>query len=229
MQDDIKSSFALLESTPAPSSKSEDSSITPPEAWGGERFSDKFRQPTSFLSRVGTSAQTSGSTLSGLPDMSLTENLQSLRTRGLSSIQETSFGYPEHISSSAMPMSPGNKGLLGQPNLDAPTSLTFPRRFSTYAERISTTSNFNDRTSLAVSSPKTKKTGAEGREELLNSFLSKSDASTAAELGALPAINVWVADLLDKSSSLVWSDFPFKYAPSEEKKEIKTLEHELLF
>ncbi|KAM1028778.1 hypothetical protein FF1_041324 [Malus domestica] len=188
-QDDIKSTFALLESTPAPSSKSEDSSITPPEAWGGERFSDKFRQPTTFLSRVGTSAQTSGSTLSGLPDMSLTENLQSLRTKGLSSIQETSFGFPEHISSSAMPMSPGNKGLLGQPNLDAPTSLTFSRRFSTYAERISTTSNFNDRTSLAVSSPKTKKTGAEGREELLNSFLSKSDASTATELGALPAIN----------------------------------------
>ncbi|XP_048446474.1 protein NEDD1 isoform X1 [Pyrus x bretschneideri] len=190
-QDDIKSSFALLESTPAPSSKSEDPSITPPEAWGGERFSDKFRQPITFTSRIGMSAQTSGSTLSGLPDMSLTAKFANLRTKDLSSIQETSLGFQEHISSSAMPMSPGNKALLGQANLDSPTSLTLPRRFSTYAERISTTSNFNDRTSLAVSSPKTKKTGAEGREELLNSFLSKSDTSTATESGVLPAVNVW--------------------------------------
>ncbi|KAM1183016.1 hypothetical protein ACFX19_001441 [Malus domestica] len=188
-QDDIKSSFALLESTPAPSSKSEDPSITPPEAWGGERFSDKFRQPITFTSRIGMSAQTSGPTLSGLPDMSLTAKFANLRTKDLSSIQETSLGFPEHISSSAMPMSPGNKALLGQANLDSPTSLTLPRRFSTYAERISTTSNFSDRTSLAVSSPKTKKTGAEGREELLNSILSKSDTSTATESGVLPAMN----------------------------------------
>ncbi|KAK9283124.1 hypothetical protein L1049_011355 [Liquidambar formosana] len=33
-QDDTQSSFTLLGSTPTPSSKSEDSSITPPEAWG---------------------------------------------------------------------------------------------------------------------------------------------------------------------------------------------------
>ncbi|ONI24452.1 hypothetical protein PRUPE_2G241200 [Prunus persica] len=202
-QDDTKSSFALLESTPAPSSKSEDSSITPPEAWGGERLSDKYthlRQPITFPSRFGMSAQTSGSILSGLPDMSLTASLTSisssanlgssypnLRTKDVSSNQETSLGFPEHISSSAMPMSPGNKGIMG--HLDSPTSLALPRRFSTYAERISTTSSYNDRTSLAVGSPKTKKTGAEGREELLNSLLSKSDSSTATESGILPAMN----------------------------------------
>lgn len=40
VQDDIQSSlFALSDSTPAPSSKSEDSSVTLPEAWGCERFS----------------------------------------------------------------------------------------------------------------------------------------------------------------------------------------------
>nr|POF22506.1 isoform 2 of protein nedd1 [Quercus suber] len=33
-QDDTRSSFTILGSTPSPSSKSEDSSITPPEAWG---------------------------------------------------------------------------------------------------------------------------------------------------------------------------------------------------
>ncbi|PRQ38117.1 hypothetical protein RchiOBHm_Chr4g0410231 [Rosa chinensis] len=63
-QDDGKSSFALLESIPAPYSKSEDSSITPPEAWGGERLSDKYTnllQPNIMPSRFGMSAQTSGS------------------------------------------------------------------------------------------------------------------------------------------------------------------------
>lgn len=210
MQDDTKSSFALLESTPAPSSKSEDSSITPPEAWGGERLSDKYthlRQPITFPSRFGMSAQTSGSILSGLPDMSLNASLTSisssaslglsypnLRTKDASSSLETSLGFPEHISSTGMPMSPGNKGITGQANLDSPTSLTLPRRFSTYAERISTTSSFSDRASLAVGSPKTKKTGAEGREELLNSLLSKSDTSTSTESGMLPAMNVWVTD-----------------------------------
>lgn len=205
VQDDSKSSFARLESTPAPYSKSEDSSITPPEAWGGERLSDKYTnllQTNTMPSRFGISAQTSGSILSGLPDTSLSTsqtsisstnsslNYANMRIKDVSFNQETSLGFLEHVNSSAVPMSPGSKGITGQSNHDSPTSsLTLHRRFSTYAERIGTTSSFSDRTSLAVGSPKTKKTGAEMRE-LLTSFVSKSETSTATESGILPAMNV---------------------------------------
>jgi protein NEDD1 len=41
-----------------------------------------------------------------------------------------------------------------------------------------------------VVSPKTKKTGVETREELLNSILSRSDVLAVTEPGILPAVNV---------------------------------------
>ncbi|KAJ4719943.1 protein NEDD1 [Melia azedarach] len=75
-QDDSRSSLTLLGSTPAPSSKSEDSSITPPEAWGGEKLSDKFAhlcQPLNLPSRFGMSSSsgpTSSSMYTGLQDLS---------------------------------------------------------------------------------------------------------------------------------------------------------------
>lgn len=205
-QDDARS-FALLGSTPSPSSKSEDSSITPPEAWGGEKLSDKFallRQPLNMPSRYGMSTSsglTSSSMYSGLQDVSLSQtsissltdsNLshENLRTKDVTSYQETSsLGFPEHLSSSFPSLSLGTKGILGSGNLDSsrPSSLTLthrePRR--TYAERISTTSG----TSLSVGSPKTKKTGAETKEELLSNFLSRSDTSAVVEPGIPPAIN----------------------------------------
>ncbi|KAL6123642.1 hypothetical protein ACLB2K_076161 [Fragaria x ananassa] len=201
-QDDSISSFPRLESTPAPYSKSEDSSITPPESWGGERLSDKYinlLQPSIKPSRFGMSAQTSGSLMSGLPDTSLSTsqtsisytslNYANMRIKDLSFSQENSLGFPEQVNSSAIPMSPGSKGITGQSNLDSPTSsLSLHRKFSTYAERIGTTSSFSDRTSLAAGSPKTKKTGAEMRE-LLTSLVSKSDTSTVTESGILPAMN----------------------------------------
>lgn len=212
MQDDSRSSLTLLGSTPAPSSKSEDSSITPPEAWGGEKLSDKFAhlcQPLNLPSRFGMSSSsgpTSSSMYTGLQDLSsplsqtsvssLTNSNMShenLRIKDISSYQEiSSLGFPEHLSSSLTSLSLGTKGIMGGPtNVDSPrTSLTLPRRFSTYAERISTTSAFSDSTSLSVGSPKVKKTGAETREELLSSLLSRSDTSTAVEPGTLPAINV---------------------------------------
>lgn len=212
MQDDSGSSLALLGSTPAPSSRSEDSSITPPEAWGGEKLSDKFAhlcQTQNLPSRFAMSTSsglTSSSMYSGLQDpsssisqMSMSQltnsNLghENLHTRDVSPYQETSsIGFPEHLSSSLTSLSLGTKGIVGSANLDSPRTLssTLPRRFSTYAERISTTSAFSDATSLSVGSPKTKKTGSETREELLSSLLSKSDTLAAIEPGTLPAINV---------------------------------------
>ncbi|KAJ0102632.1 hypothetical protein Patl1_06464 [Pistacia atlantica] len=192
-QDDTRSSFAESVSTPSPSSKVEDSSITPPEAWGGEKLPDKFtnlRLPARF-GTLTSGGLTSGSAYSDLSsslsqtNMSLltSSNLsyENLRPKDVSSNQEpSSLGFPENFSCSTTSLSLGAKGFVGPANLDLPrTSLTLPRRFSTYAERISTTSAFSDGTSPISGSPKTKKTGAETREEILSSLLSRCDTSAA--------------------------------------------------
>ncbi|KAA8532743.1 hypothetical protein F0562_032776 [Nyssa sinensis] len=177
-QDDTRS-LSPLGSTPTMSSKSDSSSsITPPEAWGGERLSDKFihhRQPVTLPSRFSMLTSTSlssGSMFSGLQDLPL--------STGQTSMSSITNSRPEF----------GTKGITGQANLESlGPALTLPRRFSTYAERISTTPSFSDGTSLSVGSPKTKKTGAETREELLHSLLSRSDMSSAMEGGILPSTN----------------------------------------
>lgn len=191
-----------MTSTPTASSRSDDSSsITPPEAWGGERFSDRlahlrqsrFAMPTS-------SSLASGTMFSGLQDTfpashsmsSLTSSslgLENLRVRETSN-EETSLGSSDHVPLSSTSLSLGTKGLTGQGNLDSlGTALALPRKFSSYAERISTTSSFSDGT-LSVGSPKTKKTGAETREELLNSLLSRSDTASPKATGAFQSMNV---------------------------------------
>ncbi|XVF75264.1 hypothetical protein PTKIN_Ptkin13bG0173700 [Pterospermum kingtungense] len=204
-QQDDSRSFTALGSTPTPSSKSEEASITPPEAWGGEKVSDKFTHLRQLPSRFGMQVSgglTSSSIYSGLDQSSTlsqtsissltSSNLsyENLHTKDVSSIQETTLGFPEHFSSSMSSLSLGSKGITGAGHLDSPkvASLALPRRFSTYAERISTTSAFTDGTSL-VASPKTKKTGAETREELLSSLLSRSDSMAAVESGILPTMN----------------------------------------
>ncbi|KAF5742700.1 Transducin/WD40 repeat-like superfamily protein isoform 1 [Tripterygium wilfordii] len=212
-QDDNRD-FTFLGSSPSPSSKSEDSSITPPEAWGGDRFSDKFahlHQPLNFSSRFGMSSSgsiTSGSMFAGVQDLSSSTSQMSmssltnstlsytgLQAKDVSSNQDTSLGFREHLSSNSTSLSLSTKNITGYANLEAPgsPSLTLPRRYSTYAERISTTLSLSDGTSLSLGSPKTKKTGAETREELLNSLLSRSDSSAAAESGMVPATNGGIA------------------------------------
>ncbi|XVE52606.1 hypothetical protein DITRI_Ditri02bG0135300 [Diplodiscus trichospermus] len=202
-QEDDTRSFTALGSIAAPSSKTAEASITPPEAWGGEKISDKFAHLRRLPSRFGMQASgglTSGSIYSGQDQSSTLSqtSITSLTSSNLSyenlrsSNQETSFGFPERLSPSSMSsLSLGSKGVTGAGNLDSPklASLAVPRRFSTYAERISTTSAFSDGTSL-VASPKTKKTGAQTREEFLSSLLSRSDSLAAVESGTLPAMNV---------------------------------------
>lgn len=183
-----------------PSSKSEDSSITPPEAWGGDKMSSKLphlRQPINLTSRLRMSSanQLAGSTFSVTQDSAssmTTSNLGQLNlltTKDASStVDSSSFGFPENPLSSSLSLNFGAKGLLGQTAPDSP--LAFSRRFSTYAERISTASSFMDGTSVAIGSPKIKKTGAETKEELLNRLLSRPEISAASEPLSLPAINV---------------------------------------
>ncbi|XP_050209828.1 protein NEDD1 [Mercurialis annua] len=197
------SSFTFGESSPAPSSKSEESSITPPEAWGGEKISDKPVLPRQSLSRFGLLASGGSTMFSGFQDLSsstsqtITTSLTNfnlsfpnIRT-DISSNQETLTGFPELTSSSSMSQSMGTKSIIGPANLDMPGlgTLTLPRKFSTYAERISTASSLGDGISLAVNSPKMKKTGSETREELLSSLLSRSDSLATTEPGSFPATN----------------------------------------
>ncbi|KAL3523900.1 hypothetical protein ACH5RR_016734 [Cinchona calisaya] len=207
-QDDAYSTFSQVVSTPAASSRSTDaSSISPPEAWGGEKLSDKLAQlrqsvnmPSRFAS-LNSSSLTSGSMFSGLQDVTLPagQNMNSLTSSGLSlanlrvreaSNQETSFGSSEHVSFSSSSLSLATRSSTSQANLDSlGPALSLPRRFSSYAERISTAPSFTDGTSLSVGSPKTKKTGAETREELVNSWLARSDRLYTAEAGVLPSMN----------------------------------------
>ncbi|KAK9664849.1 hypothetical protein RND81_14G073500 [Saponaria officinalis] len=208
-QDDTHSSLPGF--TSAPAYRSDDSSsITPPEAWGGETLSDKlalFRQTGSVPSRFAmlTSSSSSASTFSGLQDPSpTTSNYPSspslisanLRAKDTSSGLETSPGFSGHVpySSGHIPFSSLNLNIgsnSSQPNLEsiAPSSWNFSRKLSTYAERISTSVSHSDGVSASLGSPKIKKTGVETREELRNSLLSRSDTSSAFEPGMPPSEN----------------------------------------
>ncbi|XP_034675821.1 protein NEDD1-like isoform X2 [Vitis riparia] len=201
---DTHASLTAPGSSTTSSFKSEDTSITPPKAWGGERFSDKFthhRQPT--LSRFGmlaASGLASGSMFSGLQELwssrshmsgssSSNQNLTfaNLRAKDFSFNQETPLGVPENFPSISVSLPLDTKAVTRQGNLElpgSPASLTLPRRFSTYAERISTTLSSSDGTS-PVGSPKIKKTGAETRAEILNGLFN-SVTSAASEAGTHP-------------------------------------------
>ncbi|CAM8995393.1 unnamed protein product [Rhodiola kirilowii] len=191
-QDDGQSSFIMLESSPNHSSKADAASITPPEAWGGEPISDKFtqnRQSINFPSRFGSSTSrelTSGPMFSGLND-----SILSTSHSGMSTLDGPSLGYgnilnkdvtsftsvlSEHTYPSTVT---SVKSVFGQTNPEFPgaASLNLQRRFSTYG------------TSFATGSPKTKKTGVETRDELLNSLPSRSDTSAGMDSGNILATN----------------------------------------
>ena len=143
MQDENRS-LSQLGSTPAFSKNSDSSSITPPEAWGGERLSDKFtyhRHSVNLPSRfamMGSSSLMSGSMFSGSQDLTSSSqtstsylansslSLANLR-RDISSNQETSLGFLEHVPSSSTSISLGTKSTTGQSNLDVlGSTLTLP-------------------------------------------------------------------------------------------------------
>ncbi|KAI3470796.1 hypothetical protein Pfo_027459 [Paulownia fortunei] len=193
-QDDVHSTFSQLTSNLASTRTDGSSSVTPPEAWGGERLSDKFNHqlksinmPSRFAMLTSSSSST-GLMLSGLQESlptnhstsSLTSSLSLINLRGReNSNQEISSGTSEAVSS---PL--GTKTITGQANLDTlGPALSLPRRFSSYAERIGATSSLSEASSLSVGSPQSKKTGAETRERLLNSLLSRSDIQSATGTG----------------------------------------------
>ncbi|VVB13391.1 unnamed protein product [Arabis nemorensis] len=206
-QDDMRDAFSPFgTTTPTASSKSEDSALTPPEAWGGDKLSEKFNQlvnekfshlhPPSRLGVCSTNASTSGSMFSSSQDFPSSfgqtnlakASLEFPRMRDFSSNFETS----STLTDNNLPSSPLlTKGIAASGNIDAlKLSPSFTRRFSTYAERISTTSSFSDGTSLSLgSSPKIKKTGAETREDVFNNLLSRPEIVAATEAGGPQVMN----------------------------------------
>ncbi|XP_010558102.1 PREDICTED: protein NEDD1-like isoform X2 [Tarenaya hassleriana] len=204
-QDDVRAGILSFGSTPNASSKSEETAVTPPEAWGGEKLSDKFNHVAGekfadkfnhlhIPSRLGipsssAATTTSGSMFSSSGDFSSSSLSQTVfpRIRDFSSNSETSSTPTDNMSSSPLL----TKGIItGPANIDPlRLSSNFPRRFSTYAERISTASSLSDGASLSLGSPKIKKTGAETREEVLNNLLPRSEMTAATEPGAIPSMN----------------------------------------
>ncbi|XP_008777699.1 protein NEDD1 [Phoenix dactylifera] len=204
------SSVISSAATQVASSKGETSSFSStPEAWGGNALLDKLthRQPISLSRFVPSVSLATGPIFAGLQDSSSSsshsknsatisstsftnmQNKLALNHANSSVIMESSSAY--HLSSVSTSLGTKMMPSSSSSNLELPgTSLsTFPRRYSTYAERISTTSSFSEGIASAVGSPKSKKTGAETREELLNSLLSGQEASNASGTGSLPAIN----------------------------------------
>ncbi|MQL85510.1 hypothetical protein Taro_018025 [Colocasia esculenta] len=204
-QEDAPSTVSSqLSDTLVASSRSEFSSTTTTEALGGSVLPEKLtsrRQPVSLSRFLPTGSLPSGSVFAGLQDSSVPSGYStksSLAGPGFSSsnLQSNASGTSESSSAfhlSSVSTSLGTKTQAGQTNLDIPGTLSsvLPRRFSTYSERISTI--IGDGPSSAVGSPKSKKTGAETREELINTLLSRHDSSSSAGTVSLPAINVGVA------------------------------------
>ncbi|KAI3817778.1 hypothetical protein L1987_11576 [Smallanthus sonchifolius] len=191
VQDDNHNLVSQPLSSPLSLKPDEPSSITPPEAWGG--VSDKFLRPrqqgalpSRFATLASSSSISSGSMMAGLQDLSLPSSQTGInfRVRDTSSNQESPLAYSE-IPFGSTSLSLGLKGNLESSGL----TLNQTRRFSSYAERISTNPSFSDGTSIAVGSPKTKKTGPETREDILSSFTPRHETSAVTELGIPPSVN----------------------------------------
>ncbi|CAH2054065.1 unnamed protein product [Thlaspi arvense] len=209
-KDDTGAALSPFVSTPTVPSKGEYSALTPPKAWGGERFnhlaanekySDKFSHlnPPLRLGVSSSSASTSGSTMfSGSRDfpLSLGQNQTSLANVSISSdfpgIRDFSSKFEKSSApADSFPSSPLlTKGVAAPGNIDSlRLSPSFTRRFSTYAERISTTSSFSDGAFLSFGSPKIKKTGGETREDVLNNLLQRPEKAASTDAGSLPIMN----------------------------------------
>lgn len=162
--------------TPAVSSKSESSfSPTPPEAWGGNDNFTHRQNATSTASHLLPSVTlASESTYLGLQD-TFSPTVNPLASSRLKSVHLQNKVTFENES-------------LAHGLMDS-TAQLLPRKYSTYAERISTASTFSDGIGSAANSPKLKKTGLETRENVLSNLHLKQNTSYSVGQGSVPAIN----------------------------------------
>uniref|UniRef100_A0A0E0EQ10 Uncharacterized protein n=1 Tax=Oryza meridionalis TaxID=40149 RepID=A0A0E0EQ10_9ORYZ len=134
-------------------------SITSPETATGNALSDRLTHRQQ-VSRFGASAfQTGSFAFAGLQDSASTTGLM------------------------AKTMPPVNSD---QPGAAQSSSQWRP---STYTDRVSTSSVFSEGLASAFGSPKSKKTGAETKDELLSSLLSRQEAAAASSSANLVANN----------------------------------------
>lgn len=195
-QDDASS----VSTTPLPSWKSEPS-ISSPETSTGNAVPDRVPHRQQ-ISRFGQSAfQTGSLAFAGLHDSgsttslslkgSLTSNiLMNLQNKGVlsnahSPLETSSASLQSSISSSFMSKT------LASVSSDLPGAAQSNSSWkpSTFTDKLSTCSVFSEGLASAFGSPKSKKTGAETKDELISGLLSRQEAATASSSGSLLATN----------------------------------------
>ncbi|CAN6238171.1 unnamed protein product [Urochloa humidicola] len=192
--------ISSVTTTSMPSWKSE-LSISSPETSTGNALPDRPTQRQQ-ISRFGASAfstgglpfttlQDSSSTASHSVKGSLTSNiLMNLQNKGILSNAHSSLDSSSPNLQSSLPSSYGSKVVSSfnpdQPGAAQSTSMWRP---TTYTDRMSSPSVFSDGLASALGSTKSKKTGAETKDELLSSLLSRQEAATASSSASPLASN----------------------------------------
>ncbi|CAL5090716.1 unnamed protein product [Urochloa decumbens] len=193
-------SISSVTTTSMPSWKSE-LSISSPETATGNALPDRLIQRQQ-MSRFGASAfSTGGLAFTALQDSSsaashslkgsLTSNiLMNLQNKGILSNAHSSLDASSPNLQSSLPSSYGSKAVssvnLDQPGVAQSSSMMRPMA---YTDRMSSSSVFSDGLASAHGSPKSKKTGAETKDELLSSLLSRQEAATTSSSSSLLASN----------------------------------------
>ncbi|KAF8663601.1 hypothetical protein HU200_055323 [Digitaria exilis] len=206
-------SISSVTTTSMPSWKSE-LSVSSPETTAGGALPDRLTQRQQ-ISRFGASAfATGGLAFTALQDSSsaashslkgsLTSNiLLNLQNKGILSNTHSSLGALSPNLPSSLPSSYDSKAVSSvnpdQPGAAQSSSMWRP---TTYTDRMSSSSVFSDGLASAFVSPKSKKTGAETKDELFSSLLSRQEATTAfSSSSPLPSNGVGPSQLSNTSSS----------------------------
>ncbi|CAN6223924.1 unnamed protein product [Urochloa humidicola] len=184
-------SISSVTTTSMPLWKSE-LSISSPETATGNALPDRLTQRQQ-ISRFGASAfSTSALAFTALQDSSsaanhslkgsLTSNiLMNLQNKGILSNTHSSLDASSPNLQSSLPSSYVSKAVssvnLDQPGVAQSSSMWRP---TAYTDRTSSPSVFSDGLASAYGSPKSKKTGAETKDELLSSLLSRQEAANTS-------------------------------------------------
>ena len=193
-----------MTTTSMPSWKNE-LSTSLPEAGAGNALPDRLTHRHQ-LSRFGASAfstgglaftqdsSSAGHSLKG----SLTSNiLMNLQNKGILSNSHSSLDASSPNLQSSLPSPYGSKAISSvnpdQPGAAQSSSMWRP---TTYTDKMSSSSVFSDGLASAFGSPKSKKMGAETKDELLSSILSRQEAATASSSSSPLASNVRIPYLL---------------------------------
>ncbi|CAL4887804.1 unnamed protein product [Urochloa decumbens] len=218
--------ISSVTTTSMPSWKSE-LSIPSQETATGNALPDRLTQRQQ-ISRFGASAfstgglpftalQDSSSTASHSLKGSLTSNiLMNLQNKGVLSNAHSSLDSSSPNLQSSLPSSYASKVVSSlnpdQPGAAQSTSMWRP---ATYTDRMSSPSVFSDGLASALGSTKSKKTGAETKDELLSSLLSRQEAAIAsssasplASNGVVPPQSANTGSLTDQQGA---SSFSLQY------------------